>query len=487
MEYIMKYILYYATNRDAIEKNGIIQAYGKGFSRGKREDLQFGTVSITVNENEVKKYLDEEIENGGKGNGNGLAGYFSGLVEKKTTIDVFEESIDHTKPDERQSKKAFGSKKFFDDLKKEMMSCTDTLVYIHGYSVSWINAVGSAFALQEMLNKTTYGNTAQKVLVVLFTWPSDGSKFPFRAYYSDRHDAENSFYAIGRAMLKLRDYFVNLNIAAIEKKAVMCGQEIHLLCHSMGNYVLQNAIKYIEEYIHTPTLPKLFDNVFLCAADVDDDVLENGKPLGRLNELCGCVSVYYNKGDVALKLSDKTKGNPERLGANGAAHPHILHNKIHQIDCSEINIKGISEHSYYMDGSVNADIKQSIEGFTQDDARRNRITTNELPNIWKITNIKTREKMVKTFEEIRDCVRAKVRKFCSIEKEITDTQIGALTMEELHLTQNSHLPGISPADALASSLRKCVDINIELSGNKLIENPKWTVDKVAKFIFGQIQ
>jgi len=127
----------------------------------------------------------------------------------------------------------------------------------------------------------------------------------------------------------------------------------------------------------------LFDQVFLCAADVDDNIFEAGKTFYRLNELCSSVSVYYNKSDVALLFSDKTKGNPERLGANGAAHPHMLHNKICQIDCSDV-VTGIVEHSYYLNGSINGDIKRSIEGFAQDDPRRNRSTTNELPNVWKM-------------------------------------------------------------------------------------------------------
>ncbi len=82
-------------------------------------------------------------------------------------------------------------------------------------------------------------------------------------------------------------------------------------------------------------------------------------------------------------MSDVTKGNPEQLGANGAAHPHLLHNKICQIDCSDVVI-GLAQYSYYLNGSIDGDIKQSIEGFTQDDPRRQRVTTGELPNVWKM-------------------------------------------------------------------------------------------------------
>ena len=91
----------------------------------------------------------------------------------------------------------------------------------------------------------------------------------------------------------------------------------------MGNYVLQHALQRIIE--ETPPkrkrLPRIFDNVFLCSPDVDDNVLETDQPLSRLPEICRNVSLYYNRGDLALRGSDITKGNPDRLGTNGDCRP----------------------------------------------------------------------------------------------------------------------------------------------------------------------
>jgi esterase/lipase superfamily enzyme len=479
-----EYKLYFATNRKHVGDQWSPSSYGKEFSEDGRENLRFGKVTVQADYTEVKKYLNEKIDRLGKGNGEALASYFAEQVEKASQITAYKESIKSDVPETNQSRTVFGSNQFFNDLKSEMMNCTDTLVYIHGYNVDWNHAVGSALALQEMLNNATYGNTPQPVLVVLFTWPSDGSMFPFRAYFSDRKDAKDSGYAVGRAILKLRDFFIELREDVRINNTKMCKQEIHLLSHSMGNYVLQNAVKRIEEFVFTPALPKLLEHIFLCAADVDDNILEPGQQLSRLNELCRSVSVYYNRGDKALMFSDATKGNPERLGSNGAAHPHMLHNKICQIDCSDV-VKDLAGHSYYLNGSINGDIKQSIEGFAQDDKRRDRITTNELPNIWKMTNIKTREKMAKTCEEIQDCVRAKVRAFCFEGAQITDDEIGQTKMSELNLTQDSHMPGVSPADALAKSLCKCACMEVELSGDELVNNHDWTVDDVADKIYAQ--
>jgi hypothetical protein len=49
----------------------------------------------------------------------------------------------------------------------------------------------------------------------------------------------------------------------------------------------------------------------------------------------------------------------------------VVHNKIHQVDCTPI-VRGQVEHSYFLVGHVNADIRMSIDGLQHDDPRRRR-------------------------------------------------------------------------------------------------------------------
>lgn len=251
----------------------------------------------------------------------------------------------------------------FADLKADMENNSDVLVYIHGFNVSWQEAVGAALALQLMLNHTEAADPAQGLVVVLFTWPSDGLALPFTSYRSDRSEARSSGSAFGRGLLKLRDYLCALRDRSRDG-AELCGQDIHLLCHSMGNYLLQHTIERLDQYTPGAALPRLFEQIFLCAPDVDDDALENPDKLARVQELARTVSLYHNRGDVAMMVSDYTKGNPERMGAGGAAHPALLHNKIQQMDCTPI-VSGLAEHSYYLSGFPNADIRLSIDGVPQ--------------------------------------------------------------------------------------------------------------------------
>lgn len=317
--------LYFATNRKHEGPDHLHPtSYGKAFSSDGMQNLRFGKVTLEVDEEKVKDFLTE-VTDGYAGNGEGLSSY---LEEQsgKAAIMAYEDKTPLAK--ELVPREQNASTHMFLELKEKMEKGADVVVYIHGYNVNWHAAVGSATALQYMLNRDrTTG--LKETIVVLFSWPSDGSVMPFAAYRSDRGDAQGSGVAVGRAILKLHEFLRTLRRDAKTPEQRLCGQEIHLLCHSMGNYVLQNALPKIIEHAAGSTMPRVFKHIFLCAPDVDDDVLEKGKAMERLHELCANVTVYFNTGDVAMYISDYTKGNPERLGHAGSAHPFNVHNKVH--------------------------------------------------------------------------------------------------------------------------------------------------------------
>lgn len=374
--------LFYATNRKHEGKNRWRpDGYGSQFSDDGSENLRFGKLTLEGDENKIEQYLNAPVGDGA-GKGDDLAGYLASRAGS-ARIQAYREKIDPEFADIHQPDKKLGSIAMFDELARGMRKQTDVLVYIHGFNVSWTDAVGAALSLQEMLNNSAERDSTQSVLVVLFTWPSDGTALPFVSYKSDRTDAKASGYAVGRGFLKLRDYLAMLRDRTNGGEA-LCDQDIHLLCHSMGNYVLQTALERMYEFTPGSAFPRIFEHIFLCAADVDDNALEAGEPMGSLHELARSISVYHNRGDTALVVSDYTKGNPDRLGTAGAARPALLHNKIHQIDCGPI-VHGLVEHSYYLVGHVNADIRLSIDGAPHEDPRRRRTRSPTLDHVWTMS------------------------------------------------------------------------------------------------------
>lgn len=368
--------LFYATNRKHRGKKRFEpKGYGGEFSSSGTENLRFGKLALPVSMAKVAAYLAKSAD-GDSGDGEGLSGYLAKCAGK-AVIHAYHEKLSPEASEARQSA-TLGSIGFFEDLRTAMLKNCDVVTYIHGFNVDWKQAVGAASALQLMLNRESARNGARPTLVMLFSWPSDGSMMPFVAYKSDRAEAAASGKAVGRGLLKLRDYLRGLN------PQDRCDQSMHLLCHSMGNYVLQNALARLIEFAEGRALSRLFDQVLLCSPDVDEDALEPGQPLGRLHELCRSISVYYNRGDTAMYISDYTKGNPDRLGNEGPARPGQVHHKVQSIDCSPI-VSGLVEHSYYLWGAVNTDIRLSIDGMSRDNPARRRKAKPGRAASWEMT------------------------------------------------------------------------------------------------------
>jgi esterase/lipase superfamily enzyme len=382
-EFMAEYKLYYTTNRNHEgDDQWRPSSYGAKFSDDGMENLRFGVVTVTADDKTVAKWLNWRLEDCGVGDGESLGDYLAGCA-MNAQIEAYDESIKPHISDVAQKNAKLGSKSMFTDVMTDMEQSSDLLVYIHGFNVTWYAAVGSALALQLMLGNAPARDPLQKVLVVLFTWPSDGLALPWVSYKSDRSEAKGSGAAVGRAFLKMRDFLADLRDRAKKGGKQLCGQDIHLLCHSMGNYLLQSALTRTFDFTPGSSLPRLFEHIFLCAPDVDDTVLEANQPLTKIDQIARYVTIYHNREDKAMVISDYTKGNPERLGGTGAAHPALLHNKIHQVECTPI-VHGLVEHSYYLAGHVNNDIRASIDGWEQDDSRRYRQRSATLNNVWSM-------------------------------------------------------------------------------------------------------
>ncbi|MEO0454173.1 MAG: alpha/beta hydrolase [Verrucomicrobiota bacterium] len=238
------------------------------------------------------------------------------------------------------------SERKFREMQKQMsIEGRNCVLFVHGYNTNLESAVRDAFRIRELY----------QVEVILFTWPANGGGIetnrpdkPFDlvmgkaedlhgygSYLSDKHDAELSKGALDRIFQKLAEYF--------DKYGEHCEARITLLCHSMGNYLLKKMSK--SSIYHADSL--IFDNVVLCAADVNNAGHEQWIP-----ELAHRKRIYItiNENDFALKWSRRKLGDKQkaRLG-------HYTKNLISPIatylDFTDAIGVG-SSHGYFADGSV---------------------------------------------------------------------------------------------------------------------------------------
>ncbi len=73
--------LYYATNRHHEGDDARPTRYGPNFSEDGHENLRFGYVTVQAEAGKIRKFLKAKVDGLGRGDGNGLAGYFKGLAQ----------------------------------------------------------------------------------------------------------------------------------------------------------------------------------------------------------------------------------------------------------------------------------------------------------------------------------------------------------------------------------------------------------------------
>lgn len=235
------------------------------------------------------------------------------------------------------------------DLQNNMMNENrDTIFFIHGYHTGKEDALKTGL---EIFNK--YGDFN----IVIFDWLSADRLLE---YFKDRQFAKTSGIVLARA---IKQY---IKFITCQSPAINCNQKIHIVAHSMGNYVLCNAVKNLKETFNI----KLFEfigNTFLMAADVDwvafeENAVDN---LSLLSKISNKIVVYYNEHDLALSISENFKhALIKRLGRDGIRNINIASDDIFQVkfNTTDKEIAGDSLHCYLtMSNVVIEDINTWIQ------------------------------------------------------------------------------------------------------------------------------
>ncbi len=174
-------------------------------------------------------------------------------------------------------------------LKVEASPSRQLMLFVHGYCATFRDA---ARRTAQMAYDMNYQGPS-----MFFSWPagSDLEGFQERAnYLKDLRRAEESDEDL---------------IAVIESIGRWSGAErVHLVAHSMGNFILTEALKTIDDRNGKGReLPRFFDQVVMAAPDLDarDFVKKSGR---RVRGFSNRFTVYASKQDKALKLSKSVNG-----------------------------------------------------------------------------------------------------------------------------------------------------------------------------------
>ncbi|KKD61719.1 hypothetical protein RN22_03625 [Grimontia sp. AD028] len=254
------------------------------------------------------------------------------------------------------------SDSFFREL-KGLPQKTQLLFYIHGFNNNMEPTIFSnAQKLQDLINS----EEPDLVYVVPIIWPCDDDLAIAFAddYWDDQDAADASGPVFARFLGKFDEWRRDK-----KQQEIPCLKRINIIAHSMGNRTLQNALLNWSEKFSSGNMPQLFRNVFMIAADVENETLEKNEDGRYIVDSSRNVVVYYANDDLAMPASKlanlKNRTVSRRMGMTGPEDLAKLPKNVYEVDCDNFNTRfDLKGHTYFLDdndGNPSPIIKHMVD------------------------------------------------------------------------------------------------------------------------------
>jgi esterase/lipase superfamily enzyme len=210
--------------------------------------------------------------------------------------------------------------------RKTARSNGEVLVFIHGFNVTFANALRRTAQIAYDLQF--------EGVPVTYTWPSAG-ELTRAGYRADRSAADASVRHLQTFLLEL-----------VRKSGAA---RVHLIAHSMGNRVLTQALAGIAADPDVVN-KKIFHEIALMAPDVDADVM--ARLASAVAQTSHRVTLYASSHDRALQFSKHENTAPRA----GLADDILLLAGIDSVDASAVDTDLVGHFYYAENRSVLQDI-----------------------------------------------------------------------------------------------------------------------------------
>ncbi len=207
---------------------------------------------------------------------------------------------------------------------KDTKGSGEVIVFVHGYNTNYQEAVYRVAQLEK--------DSGFPGAVVAFAWPSLGT---LTGYVADR---ESTTYS--------RDYLESTLNGLARTPGV---KRIHIIAHSMGNWLAVETLRQAKIRGGSAFIPKLGE-VFLMSPDIDVDVFRTQlDAIGKLNQP---ITVGISRDDRALGFSQRLAGDVPRVGNvlvdKKEAQWAIAHYGLRVIDMSDAKSLDSMNHSKFV-------------------------------------------------------------------------------------------------------------------------------------------
>jgi esterase/lipase superfamily enzyme len=205
--------------------------------------------------------------------------------------------------------------------------------FIHGFNNTW--AVEAA--RYQGICDSFFSGPSSLGECVMYDWPSLGSVL---GYIPDREHARDCANDLADVLSALYEYMRAQQIATAADPTNVCKAKISIIAHSMGNYLLENAMATVWTRKNQPLLMSLINQLLMVAADVDNDLFKSGESIQKsdgdaIANLTYRVTALYSGKDPVLGVSAGLKHfGKRRLGRSGLDHDFPVPDNVWDIDCS---------------------------------------------------------------------------------------------------------------------------------------------------------
>ena len=212
----------------------------------------------------------------------------------------------------------------------------DLLVFIHGMwgskKMIFRNTVG------ELMQAYVHPQHSKIKRIISVQWP--GNEWSYRKNKEQAELISNELSKVMTQLFRTTQIINHLNY----KSSV----DVHLMCHSLGNYVLEKMTEKMDTYeFNYP----LVDELILAAPDLDVFAMEEGMTMRNISKLSNRAHIYFNRKDLTLKVS-KDLNDRGRMGLTGVSRNTKTIPRVYYVDVTAVNddinfSAKLSKHFYY--------------------------------------------------------------------------------------------------------------------------------------------
>lgn len=237
------------------------------------------------------------------------------------------------------------------DIEKVPDDKRNLLFYIHGFMGG--QSMNLRFTKYDLIEKYILPESSDISRLISIRWPGN-----MPVYKTSKANSVKVAPAVSKQLVQLMN--------ELQSRTEGGPIQYDILNHSLGCEFFKEVVQ------HFPDEPvQYFDQILLCAPDLDIDVFSRNGSLCDLQKYCNRTTVYFSNKDLTLGFS-RELNKKGRLGLDG---PHLetqFHDKLVFVEMSHVMDEKLlpmrlTGHSYYRGSTVAGnDILQTLIGLPAD-------------------------------------------------------------------------------------------------------------------------